>query len=181
MRTSQLKRQSKIQQIVEQKRNRKDKEFCTQVVVKKAGQDAPMSWRVDLRKIADVRLRRIILGSGTAPMPSYAYRQYGPLIFRDSTGQLIEYEFDEICEDETIEDYFERHYAAMKPFQIVSLPRESSFMTADVAHEWAFKLGFHISLEKIAEYLERHGHRGVKTLMLHTHTFFNDLCEGKLD
>ena len=111
---------SKVQQIINERRNRKDQEYKSFMMVGvslkrflKTGfpEEAyqPLSFFVDLRKIHDPLLKRIATNLGSAPAPYYPHHiQTEPLIFEDRAGKTVVYEWDMLGDKVSPEQYLER-------------------------------------------------------------------------
>ncbi len=178
---------SKIQQILEERRNQKDREYKSFVMIGvsltrflKTGfpEEAyqPLSFFVDLRKIHDPLLKRIATNLGSAPAPYYPHHiQTEPLIFEDRAGKTVVYEWDMLGDEESPEQYLERHYTQMDISKIILIPTEPNFMQATIAMKWAHKIGFPIPMPTVRKYIKDSGRVFSGIGHAHTNSFYKYL------
>ena len=112
----------------------------------------PISFRVDLTQLSPLA-RRLALGL-SAVTPNWKDHE---LLLKDEDGHIVQWEWDVMGDDETPEAYLNRHADHMGQLEIVSLPREPSFMQSSVANEWAHSIGFQIPLSTIRRFVSEHG------------------------
>ena len=183
------KRKSRVQALLDKKINNPDAKYFAHMMIgvseerfEKLGFNPehcqPVGFKADIRKLDHPLWNRIALGLGTAPAPYYPdHVQYGGFIFKNAGGELIVYQWDEIGDEETAEDYLKRHFSQMDIKEIVLLPKEPNFMQTTVATRWANRIGFPIPHVTVRRFVDKKGVTFGDVRHLHTERFFNYLHE----
>lgn len=132
------------------------KERFSEQIGGRPDQQMPIAFRVDLTQLSPLA-RRIARGL-SAVTPNW---QNHELLLKDEEGDIVQWEWDILGDDETPEAYLNRHAEQLEVFEIVSLPKEPSFLQSSVATAWAHEIGFQIPSSTVRHFI---GENGVEIL-----------------